>query len=82
MMNKIFEKNYYAALGVQRDIEQAALKKAYRQAVLLAHPDKGGTDDAMSKVNEAWECLNDPEKRRRYDAVSLLFKTLLFCFTI
>ena len=43
-MIKKLDKNYYAQLGAQRDADEATLKKAYRQAALIAHPDKGGTD--------------------------------------
>lgn len=43
-MQKVLDKNYYATLAVARDADEKALKKAYRQAALTSHPDKGGTD--------------------------------------
>ena len=43
-MQKVLDKNYYATLGVARDADEKTVKKAFRQAALLAHPDKGGTD--------------------------------------
>ena len=51
---KKLDKNYYSLLGVARDVDDAALKKAYRQAALVAHPDKGGTDEEFQAINEAW----------------------------
>ena len=53
-MNSKLDKNYYNILGIGRDCTGAALKKAYKQAALMSHPDKGGTDDDMQKVNEAF----------------------------
>ena len=69
-MQKKLDRNYYAAIGVARDAEEGAIKKAYRQAILTAHPDKGGTDEEFQRVNEAWNCLSDPVKRADYDRVS------------
>lgn len=43
-MQKVKDKNYYAALGVARDADEKTIKKAFRAAALIAHPDKGGTD--------------------------------------
>ena len=43
-MNKKLDRNYYGTLGVQRDADAKTIKKAYRQAALTSHPDKGGTD--------------------------------------
>ena len=44
-MQKKLDRNYYAAIGVPRDADEATIKKAYRQACLVTHPDKGGTDE-------------------------------------
>ena len=70
MNSSKLDKNYYGALGITRDVTGVALKKAYKQAALLAHPDKGGTDDLMTKVNEAYQILSDDVKRAQYDRVS------------
>ena len=43
-MQKKLDRNYYATLGVARDADEKTIKKAYRQAALVSHPDKGGTD--------------------------------------
>ena len=72
-MIKKLEKKFYEALGCARDADDATLKKAYRQAALVAHPDKGGTDDEFQVINEAWQVLSDPTKRAEYNRVSRLF---------
>ena len=69
-MNKVLDKNYYASLGIARDADEKTLKKAYRQACLVTHPDKGGTDAEFQQVNEAWNILSDATKRANYDRVS------------
>ncbi|KAH9887660.1 hypothetical protein C8Q73DRAFT_712794 [Cubamyces lactineus] len=61
------QKDYYKVLGVARDADTKTIKKAYRKAVMTAHPDKGGSEAKMAAVNEAYEVLSDPELRQRYD---------------
>ncbi|CCM03872.1 uncharacterized protein FIBRA_06023 [Fibroporia radiculosa] len=60
-------KDYYKVLGVARDADTKTIKKAYRKAVMKAHPDKGGSEAKMAAVNEAYEVLNNPELRQRFD---------------
>lgn len=60
-------KDYYKVLDVPRDADAKTIKKAYRKATLKAHPDKGGSEAAMSAVNEAYEVLSNPELRARFD---------------
>lgn len=43
-MNKKLDRNYYDILEVERTVDDAGLKKAYKKAALVHHPDKGGTD--------------------------------------
>ena len=69
-MQKKLDKNYYALLGCAREADEQTLKKGFRQAALVAHPDKGGTDAEFQAVNEAWQVLSDPTKRADYDRVS------------
>jgi len=60
-------KDYYKVLGVARDADKQAIKKAYRKAAMTAHPDKGGSEAKMAAVNEAYEVLSNPELRERFD---------------
>jgi DnaJ-class molecular chaperone len=63
-------KDYYAILGVDRSADEKAIKAAYRKLARKYHPDVNrGKDDRFKEINEAYEVLSDPEKRRRYDAL-------------
>jgi len=68
-----FEKDFYATLGVPKNADAAAIKKAYRKLARTLHPDHNPGDDiAESKfkdVGEAYAVLSDAEQRQQYDAV-------------
>ncbi|HEX6589456.1 MAG TPA: molecular chaperone DnaJ [Longimicrobiales bacterium] len=63
--------DYYELLGVPRDADADAIKKAYRRLAIQYHPDKnGGSKEAEEKfkeATEAYEVLRDPQKRAAYD---------------
>lgn len=60
--------SHYDTLGVPRDADAAAIKKAYRQKASKAHSDReGGDHTQMVAVNLAYATLSNPEKRDRYD---------------
>jgi DnaJ-class molecular chaperone len=60
---------HYTTLGVSKDASLEDIKKAYKKLALLYHPDKNGGDDTMfKKINEAYQILSDPTKRREYDS--------------
>jgi molecular chaperone DnaJ len=71
------EKDYYAALGVPKDADAAAIKKAYRKLATELHPDKNPDNaDAEAKfkeVSEAYDVLSDPKRRTEYDEARRLF---------
>jgi DnaJ-class molecular chaperone len=65
-------KDYYRLLGVERSADEKTLKSAYRKLARKFHPDVSkGKDSAerFKEINEAYEVLSDPEKRRRYDTL-------------
>ncbi len=65
-------KDYYAILGVPRDASQEEIKQAYRRLVKQWHPDlhpenRKEAEERFKEIQEAYEVLSDPEKRRQYD---------------
>ncbi|MGM0567723.1 MAG: molecular chaperone DnaJ [Elusimicrobiota bacterium] len=63
--------DYYSVLGVSKEASQDDIKKAYRKLALKHHPDRNkGNKESQEKfkeINEAYEVLSDPEKRKKYD---------------
>lgn len=59
---------HYETLGLQPDATPEEIKRAFRAKASAAHPDKGGTTEAMQAINRAHEVLSDPKRRARYDA--------------
>ena len=68
MANK---RDYYEVLGITKDADDAAIKKAYRQLAKKYHPDVNPGDkeaeEKFKEVNEAYQTLSDPQKRATYD---------------
>ena len=71
-------KDYYKILGVGKDADSKAIRKAYLNLTKKYHPDKQGAlsedekksvHEKMSEINEAYETLSDDEKKGQYDAV-------------
>jgi curved DNA-binding protein len=63
-------KDYYEVLGVPRDADQDAVRRAYRKLARTYHPDLNSDSDAedrFKELGEANEVLSDPDKRARYD---------------
>lgn len=61
---------YYDILGVGRDASEAEIKKAFRRKARQLHPDVNKAPDAeeqFKQLNEAYDCLSDPNKKRMYD---------------
>jgi len=61
----------YETLGVGKDAENSAIKKAYRKLAVKHHPDKGGDEAKFKEVSAAYEILSDAEKREKYDKYGL-----------
>lgn len=63
-------RDYYATLGVERDVDEGALRKAYRALARKYHPDVSEEPDADSRfkaITEAYDVLKDAKKRALYD---------------
>lgn len=58
---------YYDLLGVKKDASPDEIKRAFRKKAHAHHPDKGGDEAEFKKINEAYQTLSDPEKKRQYD---------------
>jgi molecular chaperone DnaJ len=65
------KRDYYDVLGVSRDADAQELKKAYRNLAMKFHPDRNPGDEQaearFKEAAEAYEVLNDPDKRAMYD---------------
>jgi len=63
--------DYYQTLEVARDADGAVLKSAYRKLAMKYHPDRNPGDATcetkFKAINEAYDCLKDPQKRAAYD---------------
>src|SRR5436853_7466496 len=64
-------KDYYATLGVPKTATAKELKQAFRKLARKHHPDVNPGDASaeakFKELNEAYEVLGDPEKRKKYD---------------
>lgn len=67
-------KNLYGILGLTQEATSGDIKKAYLKLALITHPDKGGSKELMTLINEAYSTLIDPRRRRQYDADVFAFK--------
>jgi molecular chaperone DnaJ len=71
MVSMASKRDYYEVLGVERDASPEQLKKAYKKLAIANHPDRNpGDEGAVARFKEsaeAFEVLNDPQKRSRYD---------------
>ena len=67
----VAKKDYYEVLGVDRQADAAAIKKAYRKLAKKYHPDTNKdnpqAEQKFKEVSEAYAILSDPEKKSMYD---------------
>jgi curved DNA-binding protein len=72
-------KDYYETLGVARIASDAEIKKAFRQLARKYHPDvakdKKQAEERFKEINEAYEVLGDPAKRKKYDELGANWKS-------
>lgn len=72
-------KDYYSSLGVPRGASDAEIKKAFRKLAREHHPDvardKKKAEEKFKEINEAYEVLGDPAKRKRYDELGANWKS-------
>ncbi|HEU5395966.1 MAG TPA: J domain-containing protein [Verrucomicrobiae bacterium] len=72
-------KDYYEILGVTRNASDADIKKSFRKLAREYHPDvakdKKRAEEKFKEINEAYEVLGDPEKRKRYDELGANWKS-------
>src|SRR5262245_42151442 len=71
-------KDYYEVLGVPRSASEADIKKAFRKLARKYHPDvaknKKEAEEKFKEINEAYEVLGDPAKRKKYDELGANWK--------
>ncbi|HEU4769731.1 MAG TPA: DnaJ domain-containing protein [Pyrinomonadaceae bacterium] len=60
-------KDYYAILGVDKDARQPDIDRSYRRLASKHHPDRGGSEEHMKLLNEAYGVIKDADLRREYD---------------
>jgi len=72
-------KDYYEVLGVSRKASDAEIKKAFRKLAREYHPDvaknKRTAEEKFKEINEAYEVLSDPPKRKKYDELGANWKS-------
>ena len=60
-------KDYYGVLGVDKDALQRDIDRQYKREAAKHHPDRGGSEERMKTLNEAYGILKDATLRRAYD---------------
>tara|TARA_Y100001970_G_scaffold292395_1_gene433546 strand:+ start:2192 stop:2875 length:684 start_codon:yes stop_codon:yes gene_type:complete len=60
-------KNFYKELGLEINATKSEIKSSYRSLVKKHHPDTGGEKERFLAIQIAWETLNDPIKKEKYD---------------
>jgi curved DNA-binding protein len=61
--------DYYSTLGIEASANEGDIKSAFRKKAKQMHPDHGGDPDKFRQLQDAYEILKDPNKRRQYDHI-------------
>ena len=61
-------RNYYEVLGASEDASLREIERLYKRAAHKAHPDRGGAEEDMKTLNEAYSVLRNERTRNEYDA--------------
>lgn len=61
-------KDYYRVLGADEAAAQADIERLYKRLAARRHPDRGGSEEEMKSLNEAYRVLKDKTTRRAYDS--------------
>ncbi len=62
------ERDYYSVLGANENASQDEIERLYKRLAVRHHPDRGGNEEEMKAINEAYRVLRDDATRRAYDA--------------
>lgn len=60
-------KDYYAVIGAEEETNSRDLERLYKRRAAQIHPDRGGSEEGMKTLNEAYHVLKDETTRREYD---------------
>lgn len=62
------DKDYYSILGAGAEATREEIERRYKRLAQRHHPDRGGDEEEMKSLNEAWRVLGNEESRRAYDS--------------
>jgi hypothetical protein len=62
------KRDHYTTLGAGEDEQREEIERRYKRLARRHHPDRGGDEEVMKAVNEAWRILGNADSRRDYDA--------------
>jgi DnaJ-class molecular chaperone len=60
-------KDFYSVLGIDKQATESQIRQAYRRLASQHHPDKGGDTERFQEIQQAYDVLGDPQRRKEYD---------------